>query len=29
LQKVNSIGILISDKQEGKFALEIEYIKAL
>ena len=26
--KVNSMGILISDKQEGDFSLEIEYIKA-
>ena len=26
--KVNSMGILISDKQEGDFLLEIEYIKA-
>ena len=29
VHKVNSMGILISDKQEGAFALEIEYIKAL
>ena len=28
VQKVNSMGILISDKQEGNFALEIEHIKA-
>jgi monofunctional biosynthetic peptidoglycan transglycosylase len=28
VHKVNSIGILISDKQEGDFSLEIEYIKA-
>ena len=28
VQKVNSIGILISDKQEGNFLLEIEHIKA-
>ena len=28
VQKVNSIGILISDKQEGNFSLEIEHIKA-
>jgi len=29
VHKVNSVGILISDKQEGAFALEIEHIKAL
>ena len=29
VHKVNSMGILISDKQEGAFALEIEYIKSL
>ena len=29
VHKVNSIGILISDKQEGDFALKIEYIKSL
>jgi NADH dehydrogenase [ubiquinone] 1 alpha subcomplex assembly factor 1 len=28
VHKVNSMGILISDKQEGDFLLEIEYIKA-
>ena len=28
VNKVNSMGILISDKQEGDFLLEIEYIKA-
>ena len=28
VRKVNSMGILISDKQEGDFLLEIEYIKA-
>ena len=28
VQKVNSMGILISDKQEGDFSLEIEHIKA-
>ncbi len=28
VHKVNSMGILISDKQEGNFALEIEHIKA-
>ena len=28
VQKVNSMGILISDKQEGNFLLEIEHIKA-
>ena len=28
VHKVNSMGILISDKQEGNFSLEIEYIKA-
>ena len=29
VHKVNSLGVLISDKQAGNFALEIEYIKAL
>ena len=29
VHKVNSLGILISDKQAGNFYLEIEYIKAL
>ena len=29
VHKVNSMSILISDKQEGNFSLEIEYIKAL
>jgi len=29
VHRVNSIGILISDKQAGNFALEIEYIMAL
>ena len=29
VHKVNSMGILISDKQEGDFVLEIEYIKSL
>jgi monofunctional biosynthetic peptidoglycan transglycosylase len=28
VHKVNSMGVLISDKQEGDFSLEIEYIKA-
>jgi len=28
VRKVNSMGILISNKQEGDFSLEIEYIKA-
>ena len=28
VHKVNSMGILISDKQEGNFSLEIEHIKA-
>ena len=28
VHKVNSMGILISDKQEGDFSLEIENIKA-
>ena len=28
VHKVNSMGVLISDKQEGDFLLEIEYIKA-
>ena len=26
--KINSLGLHISDKQEGEFTLEIEYIKA-
>ena len=29
LEKVNSLGLQISDKQEGSFKLEIKYIKAL
>ena len=29
LEKVNSLGLQISDKQEGLFQLEIKYIKAL
>ncbi len=29
VHRVNSLGILISDKQTGNFALEIEYIMAL
>jgi len=29
VHRVNSLGILISDKQAGNFALEIEYIRAL
>ena len=29
LDKINSLGLQISDKQEGKFELEIQYIKAL
>ena len=29
VHRVNSLGILISDKQEGNFSLEIEHIKAL
>tara|TARA_B100001109_G_scaffold88761_1_gene72494 strand:+ start:376 stop:933 length:558 start_codon:yes stop_codon:yes gene_type:complete len=29
VHRVNSLGILISDKQAGNFTLEIEYIKAL
>ena len=28
VHKVNSMSVLISDKQEGSFNLEIEYIKA-
>ena len=28
LNKINSLGIQISDKQEGSFRLEIKYIKA-
>ena len=29
IEKVNSLGIQISDKQEGEFILEIKYIKAI
>ena len=29
VHKVNSLGVLISDKQAGNFALEIEYVQAL
>ncbi len=29
VEKINSLGLHISDKQEGEFKLEIEYIKAL
>ena len=29
IEKVNSLGIQISDKQEGEFLLEIKYIKAI
>jgi len=29
LDKTNSLSLHISDKQEGKFILEIEYIKAV
>ena len=29
IEKINELGIQISDKQEGKFNLEIEYIKAI
>ena len=29
LDKINSLGLHISDKQEGKFNLELEYIKAV
>ena len=29
IEKINSLGIHISDKQEGKFKLEIKYIKAI
>ena len=28
-EKISSIGIQISDKQEGEFKLEIKYIKAI
>ena len=28
IEKINSLGLHISDKQEGEFTLEIEYIKA-
>ena len=28
-ERINSLGLQISDKQEGKFKLEIEYIKAV
>ena len=29
IHKINSIGILISDKQSGSFSLEVEHLKAL
>ena len=29
IEEINSMGIQISDKQEGEFALEIKYIKAI
>ena len=29
IEKINSLGLHISDKQEGKFVLEIQYIKAI
>ena len=29
IEEVNSLGLHISDKQEGEFKLEIEYIKAI
>ena len=29
LDKVNSLSLQISDKQEGKFNLAVEYIKAI
>ena len=29
IEKINSLGIQISDKQEGEFKLEIKYIKAI
>ena len=29
LNKVNSLSLQISDKQEGRFNLEVEYIKAI
>tara|TARA_Y100000746_G_C15409267_1_gene409661 strand:- start:511 stop:1005 length:495 start_codon:yes stop_codon:yes gene_type:complete len=29
IEKINSLGIQISDKQEGEFELEIKYIKAV
>ena len=29
IEKVNSLGIQISDKQEGEFQLEVKYIEAI
>ena len=29
IEEINSLGIHISDKQEGEFKLEIKYIKAI
>ena len=29
IEKINSLGLHISDKQEGEFVLEIQYIKAI
>ena len=29
IEEINSMGIQISDKQEGEFELEIKYIKAI
>ena len=29
LNRINSLGLHISDKQEGQFKLEIKYIKAI
>ena len=28
VHKINSVGVLISDKQKGKFSLDIDYLKA-
>jgi hypothetical protein len=29
IKEINSLGLQISDKQEGEFKLEIKYIKAI
>jgi hypothetical protein len=29
IEKINTIGLQISDKQEGEFKLELKYLKAL